>query len=132
RDKYEHFHMERTEDGILTWQFHTQGGPHLWNVRAIHDVGPALNDIAHDRENEVLILTGTGDQFIGAIDYRPLQPPGRTYPLEFTASTGGTTNHDALFALHIPVIAAVNGPARVHSELAVLSDIVLASPNALF
>jgi len=26
----------------------------------------------------------------------------------------------------------VNGPARVHSELAVLLDIVLASPNALF
>jgi len=30
------------------------------------------------------------------------------------------------------VIAAVNGPATVHSELAVLSDITLASENAIF
>ncbi len=132
RNKYEHFHMERTEDGILTWRFHTKGGPLTWCVRSIHDVGPALQDIAHDRENNVLILTGTGDQFIGSIDFRPSPPPKRTFPLEYTASSGGHSNLDSLFALHIPVIAAVNGPARVHSELAVLSDIVLASPNALF
>ena len=30
------------------------------------------------------------------------------------------------------MIAAVNGPATVHSELAVLSDITLASENAIF
>jgi enoyl-CoA hydratase/carnithine racemase len=130
--RYEHFQLERTPDGIVTWRFHSKGGPLTWNVRAIHDVGPCLNDIAHDRQNEVLILTGTDDQFIAGIDYRPSNPPDRTFPVPFTAHGGGTGNLDALFALHIPVIAAVNGPARVHSELAVLSDIVLASPNALF
>jgi enoyl-CoA hydratase/carnithine racemase len=34
--------------------------------------------------------------------------------------------------LEVPVIAAVNGPARVHAELALLSDIVLASETAIF
>jgi hypothetical protein len=30
------------------------------------------------------------------------------------------------------MIAAVNGPALIHAELAVLCDIVIASPNAAF
>ncbi len=132
RDKYENFAMERTEDGILTLRLHTAGGPLVWGARPNHDIGVAFDDISHDRDNNVLIITGTDDQFIGKIDYRPLQPPKRTFPVEFAASSGGVRDLDALFALHIPVIAAVNGPARVHSELAVLSDIVLASPNALF
>lgn len=132
RSRYENFVMERTDDGILTLRLHTQGGPLVWGARPNHDIGMALNDIARDRENNVLILTGTGDQFISKIDYRPLESPKRTFPVEYTASSGGMRDLDALFALHIPVIAAVNGPARVHSELAVLSDIVLASPNALF
>ena len=34
--------------------------------------------------------------------------------------------------IEVPVIAAVNGPATVHSELAVLSGITLASENAIF
>lgn len=131
KNRYRHFKMERTDDGILTLRFHTAEEPLVWNVRAVRDLDPALQDIAHDRDNNVLILTGTGDQFIGAIDYRPVQPD-RTFPYPFTASSGGHGNLESLFALHIPVIAAVNGPARVHSELAVLSDIVLASPNALF
>jgi len=101
-------------------------------ARPIRDVGPALLDIAHDRDNNILIVTGTGDEFIGRIDYRPTDGPNRTFPVPFIASSGGPSNLDCLFALHIPVIAAVNGPARVHSELAVLLDIVLASPNALF
>ena len=34
--------------------------------------------------------------------------------------------------IDVPVIAAVNGPARAHSEMALLADIVLASDTALF
>lgn len=132
RDKYKHFHMERTEDGIVTWRFHTDGGPFVWNIRSLKDMDPALQDIAHDRDNNVLIFTGTADEFIGRIDVRPTQQPGNTFPYPFTATAGGHNGLESMFAMHIPIIAAVNGPARVHSEIAVLSDIVLASPNALF
>jgi enoyl-CoA hydratase/carnithine racemase len=34
--------------------------------------------------------------------------------------------------IEVPVIAAVNGPARIHPEIPVLADIVLASDTALF
>lgn len=37
-----------------------------------------------------------------------------------------------LLAIEVPVIAAVNGPAFIHAELAVLADIVLASDTAIF
>ena len=37
-----------------------------------------------------------------------------------------------LLNIEVPMIAAVNGPALIHAELAVLCDIVLASPNATF
>src|ERR1700737_4584120 len=37
-----------------------------------------------------------------------------------------------LLDIEVPVIAAVNGPALIHAELAVLSDIVIASENAEF
>jgi enoyl-CoA hydratase/carnithine racemase len=37
-----------------------------------------------------------------------------------------------LLAIPVPVIGAVNGPAFIHAELAVLSDIVLAADHAAF
>jgi enoyl-CoA hydratase/carnithine racemase len=37
-----------------------------------------------------------------------------------------------LLNIEVPMIAAVNGPALIHAELAVMCDIVLASENATF
>ena len=37
-----------------------------------------------------------------------------------------------MLSIEVPVIAAVNGPVMVHSELAVLCDIVLAAEHAYF
>ena len=34
--------------------------------------------------------------------------------------------------IEVPVIAAINGPARIHPEIPVLADIVIASDTALF
>ena len=37
-----------------------------------------------------------------------------------------------LIDIPVPVIAAVNGPATVHSEYILLSDVVLATPETVF
>ena len=37
-----------------------------------------------------------------------------------------------LLNIEVPVIAAINGPARVHAELAVLGDITIASETTVF
>ena len=44
----------------------------------------------------------------------------------------GVALMENLLAIPVPVIAAVNGPALLHAELAVLSDIVLAAEHAVF
>jgi enoyl-CoA hydratase/carnithine racemase len=89
--------------------------------------GEAFLDIARDRENRVILLTGTGDSFIASFD------PAFNFPEDSIAEMwtriydegAGLLNN--LLAIPVPMIAAVNGPALIHAELAVLCDIVLAS-----
>ena len=44
--------------------------------------------------------------------------------------TNGKRLLSALLDIEVPVVAAINGPASVHAELALLSDIVIASDDS--
>src|SRR5438034_11484655 len=62
-----HFCLER-RNGVLQVQMHTDGGPVVFN-RFIHSAWPQLwQDIGNDPDNEVLILTGSGDQWVGGFE----------------------------------------------------------------
>src|SRR5260370_16689236 len=65
---YENLAIERTESGILTVRLHTNGGPIVFTGQTHRDLPRALADIGGDRENKVVILTGTGDAFMDEID----------------------------------------------------------------
>ncbi len=135
-EKYNFIKMER-RDGILQMTLHSKGGELLWGGRPHEECSYAFYDVARDRENKVVILTGSGDNFCADIIW------GRT-----SNSPGGVTKARPLAADHtlsdayylimnhlniaVPTIAAINGPALIHSELALLCDIVLASENAAF
>ncbi|MPY95056.1 MAG: enoyl-CoA hydratase/isomerase family protein [Acidimicrobiia bacterium] len=113
---------------------HSRGGPLIWGGPPHRELPELFAAVASDRRNRVVVLTGTGDSFIGL-------PPGGAGGLargELPA-TGwdrvifeGNRLVDQLLAIEVPVIAAVNGPAVAHSELAVLADIVLAAEHAYF
>ncbi|MFT3853780.1 MAG: enoyl-CoA hydratase/isomerase family protein [Ilumatobacteraceae bacterium] len=93
-----------------------------------------FNAVASDRENRVVILTGTGDTFIalGESAGNPLAA-GRVDATGWDRIIWeGNRLVEQLLAIEVPVIAAVNGPVSVHSELAVLCDIVLAAEHAYF
>ena len=62
-NRYENVTMERTDSGILTVRLHTDGGPIVFTGQTHHDLPRALAEIGEDRENKVVILTGTGDVF---------------------------------------------------------------------
>jgi hypothetical protein len=53
------------EDGVLQVALHTDGGPLRWNLDAQAEFAQAFADIGADRDNRIIILTGTGDEFSG-------------------------------------------------------------------
>jgi enoyl-CoA hydratase/carnithine racemase len=129
--KYKNFALSRSPSGVLTLRFHTDGGPHTFDGTAHHDLPRLLEDIAFDPANRVLVLTGTGDSFIAGIDGPSLGD--LTKPMGFDVMyTEGRRGVQRLVDLELPIIAAVNGPAPVHSEYALLADVVIASDTAVF
>jgi enoyl-CoA hydratase/carnithine racemase len=124
----------RREDGILEMRIHTRGGPALWGPQGgLHrELGPAFADVANDRENKVVIFTGTGDAFCAGFDDQGEVPSGFSAESWDTIVREGRALLLNQLAIDVPVIAAVNGPAFIHADLAVLADIVLAAESASF
>jgi enoyl-CoA hydratase/carnithine racemase len=129
RDKYENVRMKR-EDGILEAALHSAGGPLVFDGYVHEALVSAFRDIGDDSENHVVILTGTGDEFCTRIT-----PEG----FDFFTPTGfdkilreGTKVLENILDIQVPMIAAINGPVTVHSEFALLCDIVIAAEDAYF
>jgi enoyl-CoA hydratase/carnithine racemase len=120
----------RREDGILELCLHTNGGPLRWTSDLDDELPAAFRAIARDPENLVLILTGTGDEFTGPrASAGHVAWPASGWDQAIAQSMELT---EGLLTIASPVIAAVNGPALRHAEIALLSDIVLASETATF
>lgn len=126
---YRHAHLERS-DGICLVRLHTDEGPLVWGDGPHTELGYLFEDVGRDPENRVVILTGTGDQFIARLDQSWV---GEMTPHKWDKIyQHGRRLLTSLLDIEVPVIAAVNGPAIVHAELAVLSDVVLAAESATF
>jgi len=128
--KYQDIRMQR-RNGILEVTFHTKGGPLQWNESAHREFAYAFTDIGADPENKVVILTGTGDVFCAEVDFRSFGALGTPQGWDKIYWEGKRLLMN-LLDIEVPMIAAVNGPALVHAEIAVLCDIVLAADNATF
>jgi len=128
RDRYPTAPLER-QDGVLTVRFHTDGGPLVWAAPSWESFPHLFHDIAADDGNHVVILTGTGAAFIPE---RAPSPQRRVVDAAFWTGAWrrGTTLLMNLLDIPCPVITALSGPAHIHPELALLSDIVIATPEA--
>jgi enoyl-CoA hydratase/carnithine racemase len=127
-NNYETVRFER-RNGILQVTFHSGGGSLKWGGPAHREFGYAFADIGSDPENRVVILTGTGDDYCAEFEgTRPRRTP-KTWDTTYWEGKRLLTN---LLEIEVPIIGAVNGPALIHAEIPVLSDIVLASENATF
>lgn len=129
--KYAPYFAMRRREGIIELRMHTDGGPARFGFAAHNAWAQAWQEIGSDPDNEVLILTGTGDQWLTAPE--PGGAPGGR-PADFAYEHG---YHDAtkllenfVFAIDIPTIAALNGPGVAHTEFALLCDITLATETA--
>jgi enoyl-CoA hydratase/carnithine racemase len=128
---YANFALERSADGVLTLRFHTDGGPATFTGPMHSDLPRVLDEITMDRDNRVLVITGTGDRFMTEIDGPSLGDITRPEVWDGII-TEGRRVVQRLCDLEMPIVAAVNGPATVHSEYALLADIVVASETTVF
>lgn len=129
-NKYQTAKMER-RGGILQVTLHTNGGPLQWGNVPHEELPQVFRDIGSDRENRVVIMTGTGNAFSGPRGSAQGRP--RRTPLEWDKTYWeGKHLLMNLLDIEVPMISAINGPALRHSELPLLCDIVLAAEETTF
>jgi enoyl-CoA hydratase/carnithine racemase len=129
-DAYKTFAFERHDDGVLVVRYHSDGGPVLYCDLHHSEWARAFTDIGMDRDNRVVVFTGTGETFIDKHGHwaRPMKLP-RHYDI---AIYDQKVMLQRLIEIEVPMICAVNGPALIHSELMVVGDITLCSEKAVF
>ena len=128
---YRSVKLARDAQGVLVVEFHSNGGPLTFTAPDHTDFVDAFYRISQDRENKIVILTGAGGEFIPGIDF---------------SSFGNVANPDVWSQVHdegvqilenlanirVPVIAAIEGRAHVHSEYALLANVIVAAEGATF
>jgi enoyl-CoA hydratase/carnithine racemase len=129
--RFDHLMMSRTDDGILEVRFATNGGPIVFTGKDHHDFVEAFSHIAQDRDNKIVIITGTGDEWMAQIDGPSLGDFSNPFEFNRTWWEGQSVLQN-LCSIGCPVIAAINGAASVHTEYALTADIIIASENAYF
>lgn len=131
--RYKTVKMER-RDGILQMTLHTEDKELRWGLLPHEELPSAFYEVGRDRENKVIILTGTGNEFSGP---RPT-PENRAFATRPAAQAWDKVYWEGkhllmnLLNIEVPMISAVNGPAMRHSEMPLLCDIVLAAEEASF
>jgi enoyl-CoA hydratase/carnithine racemase len=130
-DKYENLSFSRDADGVLVLRFHTKGGPITFTGKTHEDFPAALEEIALDKDNKALVLTGTGDTFMSEIDGASLGEIFKPAVWEKIRVEGAKVLQ-RLLELPMPVVGVANGPATVHAEYLLLSDIHIASDRATY
>jgi len=130
RDSFPNARLTRSKAGVLEVVLHTDGSTLIFNGHTHEQFVDLFHAIGSDPENRVVILTGSGDAFMETIN-----PDG----FEFFTPRGydkiyreGKKVLMNILDIEVLLIAAVNGPVRLHSEYVLLADIVLASPSTVF
>jgi enoyl-CoA hydratase/carnithine racemase len=128
--KYENIQLERDDAGVLQVTVHSEGKPLVWTSQAHDELAYCFTDIACDPDNAVVVLTGVGDAFCPTIDFS-----------SFNLGTAADWSHiifegqrvlNNLMSIEVPVVAAINGPALIHPEIPILSDITIAADTTRF
>jgi len=130
RDSFPNARLTRSKAGVLEVVLHTDGSTLIFNGHTHEQFVDLFHAIGSDPENRVVILTGSGDAFMETIS-----PDGfdfftpRGYDKIYREGKKVLMN---ILDIEVPLIAAINGPVRLHSEYVLLADIVLASPSTVF
>jgi len=128
--EYENLRMSRDDQGVLLVEMHTDGGPITFTASAHEEFVDAFYDIGRDRENSVVILAGVGDwgASIDPMSFGNIGDPN----VWSQVHDEGTRMLENITNIRVPMIAAVEGGAWIHTEYALLADMIVASEGATF
>jgi hypothetical protein len=121
---YPHLKITRDGNGVLVAEFHTNGGSFVMSAQAHTEFVDAFYRIAQDRDNKIVILTGAGRDFITDVDwptFGDVADPG----IWSQVHDEGVQVLENIANIRVPVIAAVEGRAHVHSDYALLAASLL-------
>src|ERR1700756_4875782 len=128
---YRSLKLTRDTSGVLVAEFHSKDGPFTFTAQDHTELVDAFYRIAQDRGNKIVILTGAGGEFIPGIDFASfgnVADPG----VWSQVHDEGVQILENLANIRVPVIAAVEGRAHVHSEYALVANVVVAGEGASF
>ncbi len=130
KNSFPNARLTRSASGVLEIVFHTDGGKLVFNGHTHEQFVDLFHQVGSDADNRVVILTGSGDAFMDAIS-----PEG----FDFFSPIGydkilreGKKVLMNILDIEVPMITALNGPVLLHSEYALLTDIILATPETVF
>ncbi|MCJ7782039.1 MAG: enoyl-CoA hydratase/isomerase family protein [Acidimicrobiia bacterium] len=129
----EHYELDRRDDGVILARGHTRGGSMQLSVENHRAVGQLFKTIGADPENEVMIFTGTGEDFMMDVDPEgfALEEEDLQYWAYEHAYKDGRINVSSLINdLEIPTIGILNG-CGFHSEIPLMCDITLMAEDAV-
>jgi len=130
RESFPNARLTRSKTGVLEVALHTNGGTLVFNGYTHEQFVDLFHAIGADRDNRAVILTGSGNAFMESITldgFDFFSPRG--YDKIYREGKKVLMN---ILDIEVPLIAAVNGPVRLHSEYILLADIVLATPSTVF
>jgi enoyl-CoA hydratase/carnithine racemase len=130
-DDYRSLKLSRDDNGVLVAEFHSNGGPFTMSAQAHTELVDAFYRISQDRANKIVILTGAGGDFIIDVawaSFGDVADPG----VWSQVHDEGVQSLENIANIRVPVIAAVEGRAHVHSDYALLASVIVAADGATF
>lgn len=127
------FKLERRDDGVLLAKAHTLGGPIQLSVQNHRALGQMLKVIGADPKNEVLILTGSGEEFMMDSDpegFKLEEEDLHYWAYEYAYKDGRINVSSLVNDLEIPTIGIFNG-SGFHSEIVLMCDLTIAAEDAV-
>jgi enoyl-CoA hydratase/carnithine racemase len=128
---YHNLKLARDDKGVLVAEFHNNGGPFIMTAPAHTEFVEAFYRISQDRANKIVILTGAGGEFITDVDWSSfgdVTDPG----VWSQVHDEGAQVLENIANIRVPVIAAIEGRAHVHSDYALLASVIVAADGATF
>jgi enoyl-CoA hydratase/carnithine racemase len=128
---YHNLKLDLDANGVLVAEFHSNGGPFIMTAQAHTEFVDAFYRIGQDRGNKIVILTGAGGQFITDVDWSSFGEDADP-DVWSQIHDEGTQVLENIANIRVPVIAAIEGRAHIHSDYALLANVIVAAEGPTF